>query len=321
MANIPPKNYLSVIDDFLSHWALVNALAGATPLVLAGGYVVATLTTDRAALAAQMTLVETNGVAAITASSDRDIKRANMREKMRQFNSTVRGLLAGTIYPNSLPNVPSFNAAPGLWTRAMDEMATVWNRINTDVPAPAITLPFVLSGPYTRANFLTDQTALLTAFTTHNTTFTVAETARNLRDLLFNAIYARLVQYRKVIQGRFLKTHQLYQSLPVLRAASGSTPDPVNIGAEWNAATNRAHITYTASTDPHLSGYQLRASLGGTRYDIETETVLATNSPGVLTFDTAEGLVASGSVIFVKVYVLTDTGNERGSKAVKIVRP
>jgi len=321
MPAIPPKNYLSTIDSFVAHWTLVNALPGGTPLVLFGAYALTNITADRTALVTQLALVETNEVAALTASADRDIKRANMGEKIRQFNSTVRGLLPRTIYPNSLPRVPSLNSAPGLWMRAMDEAAAVWNRVNTDVPPPAITLPLVLTGPYARAGFVTDQTALITAFTTQNTAFTVAETARNLRDVQFDAIYDRLVQYRRVIQGRFPKTHQLYQSLPVLRSASGSTPDPVNVGSEWIATLNKARITHTASTDPRLSGYQLRGSIGGTRYDTNNETVIATNPPGVLVFETNVGLVASGSTLYAKVYVLTDTGNEKGSKSIKIVRP
>ncbi len=80
-------------------------------------------------------------------------------------------------------------------------------------------------------------------------------------------------------------------------------------------------VLSTRSTDPDLLNDQLRGSIGGTKYNTDSETVIATNPPGVLTFDTDTGLVASGSVLYVKVYVMTATGNEKGSKAVKIVRP
>ncbi len=39
------------------------------------------------------------------------------------------------------------------------------------------------------------------------------------------------------------------------------------------------------------------------------------------TSKTAFGLVASGAVAWFKVYVVTTTGNEKGSAAVKVIRP
>lgn len=322
MGKLPPKNYLLKIDAFLAHWTLVNAALGATPLALQGGYLLAALTADRTALATQLANVEAAANNAQAASTDRDLRRALIREKMRQFNQSVRGLLPGTIYPGMLPRIPNFSAAPGLWTRAMDDMAHVWNRINTDVPPPTgFTPPLVLTGPYTRANFLTDQAALNTTFTTYANTRTNAEAARDLRDQLFAPVYARLVQYRAVVQGRFPKGHSLIASLPTLSPARGSTPAAINLSGLWDAAQDKARLTYTASTDPNLSEYELRAVLGGSRYDTDAEVVVASNPPGTLEFLTDAGLVASGSVTYFKVYVLTATGNEKGSRSVKITRP
>ena len=321
MPAIPPKNYLLKVDEFIAHWALVNAALGTTPLTLQGGYLLATLSADRTALAAQLTAVAGANANAQAASADRDLKRQNARERMRQFNQSMRGLLSGTLYPAMLPKIPNFSAAPGLWSRAMDDMAFVWNRVNTDAPAPPITVPFLLTGAYTRANFVTDQTALNAAFTTFANTRTNASSARDLRDQLFKPLYGRLVQYRKAVQGRFPSGHSLINSLPTLSPAPGSTPDPVNLGGAWDTTLKMAHLTYTASTDPHLAEYQLRVSLGGTGYSAADESVVATNPPGILFFNTDTGLVASGSTAFFKVYVITTTGNEKGSKTLKIVRP
>lgn len=43
--------------------------------------------------------------------------------------------------------------------------------------------------------------------------------------------------------------------------------------------------------------------------------------PGTLEFLTDFGLPAQGSVAWFKVYVVTTTSNEKGSNAVKVVRP
>lgn len=40
-----------------------------------------------------------------------------------------------------------------------------------------------------------------------------------------------------------------------------------------------------------------------------------------LRFETNDGLVASGSKVFYKVYVVPSTGNEKGSRTVSVTRP
>ncbi len=47
--------------------------------------------------------------------------------------------------------------------------------------------------------------------------------------------------------------------------------------------------------------------------------MIAGSSP--LRFETDDGLVASGSKVFYKVYLMLTTGNEKGSRAVSVTRP
>ena len=315
------KDYLSTLDAFAAHWTLVNTNVAPTPFALQGSYVAATLAADRAALNVQLAAVEAAANNAQAASADRDIKRAAIGERMRQFNQTVRGLLPGSIYVSMLPRIPSIAAAPGLWMRAMDEMAHAWNRINTDAPPPpGITLPLVLNGNYGRSNFVTEQTALATAFTQVANTRTNAEAARVLRDQIFQPVRARLIQYRAAVQGRFPVGNALIASIPALTPARGSTPAAVAVGGMWDATVSKARITYAASVAATLESYQLRACFG-TTYRTDEETVIATNPLNTLVFLTDEGLVASGSSVIFRVYVTTTTGNEKGSRNVKIVRP
>lgn len=322
MATIPPKNYLAKTDEFLAHWPQVNTSLGSA-LALTGNYLVAGLTSDRTALAAQITAVE----AAINnnqgAVANRDTQRATIREKMRQFNQAVRGLFFGSNFVGMLPRIPNMTSAPGLWMKAMADMNNVWTQINATTPVPiGAPIPLILTGGYTLALFTTDQASLNTAFTAIETTGNVVTTAIQQRDALWNPIYARLRQYRLAVQGRFATGAALLNSLPALTPPAGTTPAAVTINAVWNPGISKAVITYSASTNAQLQEYELRASFGGTKYNADTASVLDSNPAGTLTpFETASGLVAPGSKVFYKVFVITTTGNEKGSNTASVTRP
>lgn len=322
MATSAPKNYLAKTDEFLAHWPQVNTSLG-TAMSLTGNYLVAGLTSDRGALATQLAAVEAavnNNQGAI---AQRDTLRASVKERMRQFNQAVRGLFAGSNYVRMLPRIPSINAAPGLWMKAMADMNNVWTQINAIAPVPiSAPIPLILTGGFTLAGFTTDQGALNTAFTNIETTLNQVGSAIGHREALWNPIYARLRQYRLAVQGRFATGAALLNSLPALTPLAGSTPAAVTINAVWNAAISKAVITYSASTNAQLQEYELRASFGGTKYNSDTATVLDSHLAGNLTpFETASGLVAPGSKVFYKVFVITTTGNEKGSNTASVTRP
>ena len=322
MPEIAPKNYLTKIDEFAAHWPLVNTALG-SPLILTGNYALANLTADRTSLAALITALEVAINANEGAIADRDSRRAALKERMRQFNQAVRGFFPGSQYVRMLPRVPSFTAAPGNWMKAMADMNNIWTQINAISPVPVgAPIPLILTGGYTLATFTADQAALNAAFTTIDSTEGATATAVRNRDVLWLAIYGRLKQYRLAVQGRFPSGAALLDSLPVLTPPRGSTPPPVNASAVWDPIAEEAVVSYTASTVQNLAGYELRGSFGGNKYNSATASVLGNHAPGDVTpFRTADGLVASGSRVYYKVYVITDTGNERGSKTVSVTRP
>ncbi|MDX2108603.1 MAG: hypothetical protein SFY80_00005, partial [Verrucomicrobiota bacterium] len=88
----------------------------------------------------------------------------------------------------------------------------------------------------------------------------------------------------------------------------------------WDVATQTAALTWTPSARTDLLHYEVRACLGKT-YNTQNEYRVATVAKDVLTWNTNEGLSTPGSVIHYKVYVVTQTHRERGSKAVKVTRP
>lgn len=320
--NIAPRNYLSKVDEFLAHWPAANTAFGSA-IVLSGNYAVAQLTSDRAALLTQLNAVSTAENANQVASATRDIARAAIKERMRQFNNVVRGFWPDSVYVHELPKIPGSTASIGVWQKALQKMADTWAGINAITPVPAgAPIPLLLTGGYTRATFVTDQTAMLAAFQAVSSASNAFEKARDVRDEIWNPIYQRLKQYRLAIQGRFAVETATYSSLPDLSPARGSTPDAVNVSAAWDLSISKAVITFTESGNPNLDQYELRACFGS-RYNVAEEQVLASLMAGdtPLRFETDEGLVASGSKVFYKVYVMLTTGNEKGSRAVSVTRP
>ncbi len=61
----------------------------------------------------------------------------------------------------------------------------------------------------------------------------------------------------------------------------------------------------------------------GSSYKMDEEQVIGNLAAGAppLHFETNDGLVASGSKVFYKVYVVPSTGNEKGSRAESVTRP
>lgn len=313
-------SWLTTIDEFLAHWNDVNATFAPGSLTLSGSYGRPTLVTDRAALAAAITDVQTKDNTRQSAAGTRDLQRAVVRPKMLQFGPAVRGFLPGSRYIPAIPRVPAFQDSPGKWRDRMDDMNSLWVAINLNSPAvPGFTPPLKLSSTYLQANFATDMAALSTAFTDLITADQSAQLARQQRTQLFEPIYQRLKQYRLAVPATFAAGHPLIDSLPALTPPAGSTPDAVQLSASWNSGTDMADLVWGVSADPELDFYSIRYH-PGPRYKAAEEQLVGTVPAGTQTLATDFGLPASGSVAWFKVYVVTSTGNEKGSNAVKVVR-
>lgn len=77
---------------------------------------------------------------------------------------------------------------------------------------------------------------------------------------------------------------------------------------------------WNASANPNLAHQGIRYH-PGPRYKAAEEQSVALIPAGTTTTFSDYELPASGSVPSFKVYVVTSTGNEKGSNAVKVVRP
>lgn len=308
-------------DEFAAHWTAVNAVVGPGGFKLTGAYTLAMFQADQAALAAQLADVEAKSNLRQVAAGDRDVKRAGIRPRMLQFGPTVRGVLPGSRHLEGLPRTPRFGDAPGKWRAGMNDVANLWLTINTNAPpVSGFTPPLVLSGGYTQANFVTEQAAMDAAFTAVATTDQNAQNSRSQRDIIFKAFYERMRQYRLAVSAALPPGHALASTIPSLTPPPGSTPDPVSASVSWDGGLGQAKIVWSASSDPDLDHYSIRYH-PGPRYKAAEEVVVDSVLPGTLEFFTTFGLPAEGSVAWFKVYVVLGGGNEKGSNAVKIIRP
>jgi hypothetical protein len=306
------------VEEFLGHWLSVDTALGAgNELVVPGAVNRAGLQTKLNALVAKQADVQAKINAEEIARGDVEIRRSELLTRANQFNDKVRALLPGSKWVRALPNVPTINEAQSKFVQPLDDIGNLWGLINADPAIPDITL----LGGYVVATFLTDVTGLKTASTALNLAGSNSKVAREERNDIQDDIYAVLVSYRQLMPTNFAKTHALVESMPKLTPDAGSTPDAVSANGVWDAVAGMAKITWSASSDPNLDHYEIRFC-AGPNYSTENEAVsgsVAPNEPRE--FLTLDGLAASGNVATFKVYVVTATGNEKGSNTVTITRP
>lgn len=324
-----PSSYPGVLNEFVPHYEAVNVALGAggpmllrnpngpVPPTLAVADLITmrtNLNTLHADIQGQINTVE-------LAFADLMAMKVAIHLRAGQFNEKVRGPLGNTSYATALPELPTPTDGRGTFVEPLDDIATLWAKLNAAVGIPGFTPPLKLLGDYPLADFNTALAALKTQFETvakENLGVTLKIGDRNaLQDL----IYPVLKVYRVTVPTFFAAGSPLITSLPKLTPDPGSTPDAVLANGIWNVPTTQAKLTWDASTATDLAEYEVRWSPGST-YDAANEVVLGNVAKeATREFFTTQGLLASGDVSVFKVYVKTTTGNERGSNTVKITRP
>ncbi|TXT19441.1 MAG: hypothetical protein FD138_4338, partial [Planctomycetota bacterium] len=254
-----------------------------------------------------------------TAVNSRDQKKTAILQKLNQFRGMLRGLLPQTIYPGAAPLVPQLGLAESKFLAPLDDMASLWGRIDADTTVAGFTPPLLL-GILTRAAFITELAGMRTAFAAVALAENDEGIGRKRRDALLPVIRERIVQYRELVAAVLGPTHPLTLSLPVMSPAPGSTPAPVVLSGIWNPTTAQAEFNWPASDNPNLDEYEMRVSSGAT-YDGTTATVIGNIPAGTTTFATTAGVENPGDQASYKLFVKLTTGNEAGSNTVTITRP
>ena len=319
MPIVGPSSFVSTTEDFLTHWGAADtALGVGNEVVLQGGVARAGLQTLLDSLVAKRLDLAGKLNSHETARGDIDNRKSDLLLRINQFNEAVRADFAGSKWERALPNVPSIGDGAGVFTPPLDDAQTLWLQLNAGMaPAP----PLKLLGNYVQANFASDNAALKTGFTTWRAAGVIAGLALQERNDIQDQIQPILLSYRKKLPTMFPKNHALVDSLPDLTPPPGSTPAAVTINVVWDPITQKAKITWSASTAADLLQYEIRFCAGPT-YDTNLENVIGNVAPTALReFFTDAGLAAAGNIASFKVYVITTTGNEKGSNAVSVTRP
>lgn len=316
-----PSSYVPTTNLILAHWPDVDAALGAAgPLVLPGGVTLAILTGHRDALLVFASSIQSKANDEEIARGDVNLKRLALLGRLGEFNRKVRGFLAHTPYAKGLPEIPATTAAQGPTLEALDDMQSLWTKINA-ATIPGFTGPLTLLGGYAVATLITDLAALKTAYITWQNAEQDASLERQKRNDLQDIVYPILLAYRAAVIGLFAEDHALVDNLPRVTPEPGTTPPAVTANIAWDATQLKAKLTWSESTIANLAQYEIRFC-AGPNYSQENETVIGNVPPaGPREFLTDSGLAASGDTASFKVYVITADGNERGSNTVTITRP
>lgn len=316
-----PASFLPTTDEFSAHWGLVNTALAPGALVLPAGTTLANLETHRTALAALHAAVQSAINDVETARADLDDRKLALHTRLNQFNEKARSYLGGTTLARSLPKVPGLTEGQGAFLPAMDDMENLWTRANALPASGGYTPPLVLLGAYPLATFSADLALLRTAYKTMTAREVDLRVKRGERQDLEDVIYPILKSYREAMPTFFAADHALVTTLPRLTPEPGSTPDAVSLTGVWNAATTQASLTWTENPAADVDHYEVRWSPGSS-YSAEDENVLGSvDKEAAREFLTAQGLGAPGAVSVFRVYVVTATGNEKGSNTAQVTRP
>ncbi len=322
------SSYIPTLNDFLPHWEQVNTSLGAGgPLVLRNPNGPVPATVSRADLLTMRNDLQTkhtditgqiNGVEIASAALKAMKELLHLRGV--QFNEGVRSGLNGTTYAAALPVLPQSSDGQEVFVEPMDDVSTLWAKINAAAGIPGFTPPLLLLSAYPVADFNTALASLKAQFEALNKEEFLVSFKIRERNKMQENIYPALKAYRQAVPTKFAANDPLVLTLPRLTPEPGSTPAPVLANGAWNAPTTQGKLTWDESAAPDLDQYEVRWS-PGSAYDSANEVVLASIAKTApRAYFTTQGLLAMGDVSNFKIYVMTATGNERGSNTVKITR-
>ncbi len=316
-------SYIPTMNEFLAHWAQVNAAITpelTVPAPDGTGVTFSGFSDLRDSLLAQFQNV-------IGYLNDKEIARGSIRlqkAKMlahfNEFNAMLDGYWSATAFINARPYAPSASDGAETFLTPMRDALSLWEKINV-APAPAgVILPLALSDGTNVAVFATEISELQAAYVAEANANQDAVLARSQRDGIMANAKAVMVAYRKIVPARCAQFPALVDTLPAVTPPPGHTPAPVNASAVFQAP-DQAKIVYDASPEATLARYELRGN-PGEEYDEDDAVTLATHSPtAAREFLTGFGLTQPGTQASYKVFVILATGNEAGSATMTVERP
>lgn len=312
-----PSSYIGTIDDFLAHWASVNA----DPLAAAGlltrdGLGRPALVTLRTSMDAAVSVVDARLNGKEIARATLENAKRTLLTRAQELGRRLRGILpVDSPYLAAFPELPSRTSGEGVFLKPVRDASNLWARVF------AAGFNFELSDNYTSADFSADVTALQGLYAALHSIESDLDLSREQRNAVQSEVKSLLSGYRPAVEGLFALDHPLVLTIPHVYAPGSGTPEPVEASVSYDAVENEAVIVFTESSDEALDRYQLRG-VPGPDYDSDDETFIANIPKGAAReFRTAFSLGSPGMAASFKVYVILTTGHEAGSDAVSIERP
>ena len=313
-----PLSYLRTAQDIDTHWQQVNASSSANPITLKGSFTLAQFQNELTVFGAKISQTRAERLQRDMAAGQRSIQKDAVRESLTRFRAAVTNYLMGTPYAGNLPTLPTLSVDESAYKEPFLKMQERWRVIdNLSVSVPEFTAPLVLGNGLTLDGFVDQLTDLDSAYRALDKSDTQLETYRRERDAMMEPLKKRIVQYKNALIDRFGKEHPFVKSIPALSPTPSNTLKPVKLTGTWDASTQKAALTWSAAASQDAT-YSVRTT-GSLPYKPDDEEVLATLPHGTTHFHTDAGLIVIGSEANFKVYVVTPSGNERGSNAVKIM--
>ena len=326
MAITTNASYIPTITEFVDHWTEVNA-ARSTPFLLSDGEAVADLSTLK-------TDLQTIEGTLQQRLNDQQIARGNITATKQlalywfgRFMDVFDGYFGAGPWAGARPLAPSPGSGVEEFTKPLIDMGDLWDRINQlgSATPPGLVNPLVLTGATSADTLaLNGWTALITTLRGYGDDSTVAagrvRRSRSRRNFTQTAAYEMMKVYRKAMPSALPSGDPLQADLPKLTVEStGATPDPVAASAIYLSGSTSKTV-YEASTATDLKEYQLRGVIGDD-WDEEDAVTLATHAKDApREFEANFGLTQPGTRIVLKIYVITETGHERGSAAMVVDR-
>lgn len=320
-----PSSYVPTLNTFKAHWSSVDIeLATGGPLTITdprqpagaalGSIAIEDFITELEFFAGTIGDELARGDAADAVLEE---SKAAALAASQEFGRKVRAEGKLRHIAPRLPVLPKLSEGEGPFMNAMTSIRQRWKLAET-----LLAVPFPLESGENQTQFAARIVTLGSHFDLAEDADVDTSVARSRRNEVQDRTREVLAAYRGAVEARFAPEHPLVVSLPRIYPQGGHTPAVVTANGSWDAAISKARLTWTASDDADLARYEIRSSNAGGTYDPETESVLgAVDKAAPREFLTAAGLATPGATARFRVYVILETGNERGSETVTVTRP
>ena len=301
------------------NWEEANLELAPGAITLAGNYARTDFEAERVAVLAGIARVPTLAGDARFAAADRDTAKSALITRAQQFRGAVLSKITDKTYRDRLPAAPNFTSDLSKFCEPLHTMTAMWEHINDHATELSLSAPLTLQGGYDVAAFAADIETLTVLTNASSKAENAVGFARATRDNEMSAIYERMKQYRAAAPADLPADSPALAKLPKLSPPPGTTPASLKVTGVWDVATARAILSWPASTVKDILKIQVRGCTG--TYKDAEEEVVADLPANATSWSGDWGLTAPGAIASFKAYIVTDSGNENGGKAIKIVRP